>query len=530
MKFKTQVSVFKDILNKIIQIVPNSPQDVIYESVFLKAIKDENGIGNLIAYYSDGISMNLKVCVPVEVKEEGEILVNVRRLNSLIQMKYGSLNMEFSASAEDENIKISTGTDEEYIILNSVDEKFILKDRVVELIDADVVDNKLSYEALKSKVDTSWQALFKIANIKRLINQTLFAVSTDNIASVISEGILFQFKGEYVNTVGMTDKEGIRVARATCFQDESINYPRDIEFILTKKAAEYITKIDDNICMSIYKINNNVDFIRIDNINFANIKITVLAQVVEGRFPEYEKLIPTNSEVITYVPCDLLIKSLKQISAVVDRDRDKDIKWVVINVVGDEKEQFIMNVFAKNGRFERIKCSLPVVLSDNTKDGTFEKGYTTTFNYKLLQENLQNIRLGDVDEEIELHFITPNNTFVFKPQNNHDLAAVTLKPIFDSENSVSNVFDKEIEEFMSSIVGDKGENVNPEAWKELTEKEKKSYNYIKEYGSADDDYEDESDDDDDEEYDDDDDEEEYNYDYEDEDFDDEEDFDDDDED
>ena len=253
MNFKTNVANFKLLLNKIIQVVPNYSIDDVSKNILLKSTNVDQQ-GKLDVYYSNETSITLKASIQVETIEEGQIVINVKKLQALINEKYDKLPMEFIVDnhSDDDSITIITGN--EKLVLDASLEEFHLTDKVTEILN---IDNKLTqyknFQQLQESIDLTKQVLFKNDTINNLLNSTMFAIAKEDVYDVISEGLLFQSKGEFINVVAMSSKEGVRVARATCFQNDKFPYPRDIDFILPTTTAEFLRANNHDVLMSIFQ-------------------------------------------------------------------------------------------------------------------------------------------------------------------------------------------------------------------------------------------------------------------------------------
>ncbi|MBR3090682.1 MAG: hypothetical protein IKH10_01660 [Bacteroidetes bacterium] len=459
MNFKTNVANFKLLLNKIIQVVPNYSIDDVSKNILLKSTNVDQQ-GKLDVYYSNETSITLKASIQVETIEEGQIVINVKKLQALINEKYDKLPMEFIVDnhSDDDSITIITGN--EKLVLDASLEEFHLTDKVTEILN---IDNKLTqyknFQQLQESIDLTKQVLFKNDTINNLLNSTMFAIAKEDVYDVISEGLLFQSKGEFINVVAMSSKEGVRVARATCFQNDKFPYPRDIDFILPTTTAEFLRANNHDVLMSIFQNSDNykVNYLRFDNVTQVPeiVEFVLVSTTIDGSYPNYEPLVPTNTTMVNYISLEKFINALKQINPIINADKDESSKWVVLNVFENPDNQSVLEVWTRNGKSEQIKCTFNVNLVSTGPEEEYKNNYITSFNSKMLMEIIDKLKATAIsntpETELSLHFSDPNNTFVFKLSTDQkDSLAISLKPLpIDSEASFKT---KNIRDFVKTVI------------------------------------------------------------------------------
>ncbi len=206
----------------------------------------------------------------------------------------------------------------------------------IELISND--GNKLSIRSGNSKFslsclpkddfpkmeDISFENEFTINSeeLKKIINRTKFAMS--------NEEARYYLNGIYFHAVEASDKkmlrtvstDGHRLARfETEIPDGADNIPG---IIIPKKTINEIGKLIDEFSGDVsISLDENKIVYKIDN-------IILSSKLIDGSFPDYEKVIPKNNDKIFTVDSKLIYEAVDRVSTV-SSETSKSVKFKIIN-------------------------------------------------------------------------------------------------------------------------------------------------------------------------------------------------------
>ncbi len=220
---------------------------------------------------------------------------------------------------------------------------------------------------------------------KEVLSQTVFAATLDDNRPEIS-GVFFNFKGQDL-TVAATDS--YRLAEKKIKVDGSI----DKKVIIPLKTLQELGRILANSTeknISLYLNENQVAF------SASNIVLT--SRLIDGNYPDYEQIIPSDEKTITRVKAEDLIKAIKG-AALFCKTGINDIKMTIIP---SKNEVVILST--NSGLGENI-----------TNIGAEIKGEEVeiVFNYRYLLDGLNNLQ----SEQVIIKTSNQGAPGVFVPDN-----------------------------------------------------------------------------------------------------------------
>ncbi|EKE06436.1 MAG: hypothetical protein ACD_19C00014G0050 [uncultured bacterium] len=316
-------------------------------NILLKAEKTK------LTLSSTNLEISVATSIAAKVEKEGEITVNGRTLNDVISnLSSGSIEIE----VEKEQIKIASG-------------KF--KSNILGSNSADFP--ALPVQSGKNKFSLNRE------DFANSLSKVLFAVSTDETRPILT-GVLFVFEKKSLKLVAT---DGFRLSDVKLKSEVKIE---DLKIIIPKTVLYELTKItadSETVDVSFDKETNQIIFTIGD--------ITLFSRIIEGEFPDYEKIIPTVSVVEINVDKNELEKSIK-LASVFARDSGKIIKLKI------KKEELIIN--AESSASGNQEMSLEI-RSEDLED---EKEIDIMFNYSFVEDVLKVI----TDDEVKI-IIAPDN-------------------------------------------------------------------------------------------------------------------------
>lgn len=202
------------------------------------------------------------------------------------------------------------------------------------------------------------------------INKTI--ISTSNIENSILNGVCFNFTKEGID-IGATD--GTRLSQVIKKTDNEI----ETKFVVPKKIlSDLIRNVGDDIEISIEDNKKSVVF----KTGIATFKQNLL----QGNFPEYQKLIPQEFENIIVVRRKELLSSLEKVM-----------------VMGDDKTYVTIFNFKDNLCYLKTSCEYGQ--AEDFIECDFQNSLKIAFNYKNIYEGLK-----VMDEEFVIFKINNNQS------------------------------------------------------------------------------------------------------------------------
>ncbi len=269
MKFILPTQKLNALLGKMQYVVPQRPTLPILSNILLEATN-----GELILTATD-LTVGIRCSIEAEILEEGATTLPARRLAQLIR--------ELTAT----NIEISSSQEVTTLVAGS--SRFKL--------------NGMGKKDFPSLPDLSHAHSFQIAqkDLKDLLYRTAFAVSKEDTHYVLT-GLLMHLSD---NRVVLTGTDGKRLARAqapvhmpTPFTGQSIIPLKAVEEILknlTDEGEAKISLMSDKIAVEMHQT-------------------LLLTKLLSGDYPDVNRVIPDNSELVVSLHRDELISLLRQIS------------------------------------------------------------------------------------------------------------------------------------------------------------------------------------------------------------------------
>lgn len=220
------------------------------------------------------------------------------------------------------------------------------------------------------------------------INKTLFASGTDDLRPTMS-GVFCQFTTEDVIFVATDAHKLVRYKRT------DIKSSSTSSFILPKKA---LNMLKNNISE---QSTEPVD-IKFNESNaiftFSNIELT--CRLIDGKYPNYEAVIPRENPNVLTIDRDIFAKSIRRVSIFAN----KTTHQVRLEISGSEMSISAEDQDFANEARERLTCSY---------EG---EDITIGFNSRFLQEMLNNIPT----DEVKLMLSQPNRAGLIVPSDGGD--------------------------------------------------------------------------------------------------------------
>jgi DNA polymerase-3 subunit beta len=355
-----KVKVLQENLNKALsntsRFASSRAQLPVLGNILLKAFK------NKLLIAATNLEISLSTQIGAQVEKDGEITVPARVIAETI----GNLLPEsLSLVAEKEQLKVEAqGTTMVISGMNSSD-----------------------FPAIPQKIaDKGAIRLPKEAFLKAL-NQVLFASSLDETRPVLT-GILFLFKKGWLTLVAT---DGFRLSQN---RFSLPGYSGEARVILPKSVLIEASRLggdEEEILLSYKSADNQVSFAFADSV--------LSSRVLEGEFPDFEKILPKESTLTAEVDREDFLRAVK-LASVFARDS--------ANIVKLEMKKNSLKVSAESSQSGRQES--------NVEAKTAGEGLEIAFNYKFLEEFLHSTSGGTV----KMSFSGANAPAVLTDPNDKD--------------------------------------------------------------------------------------------------------------
>lgn len=218
--------------------------------------------------------------------------------------------------------------------------------------------------------------------LKKMIDKTLFATSSDEIRPAMTGVLLHLLKGE----VRAVSTDGHRLVK---FVKKEAGFNQEKEIVLPKKTLNIISKYLDESLKFIIVNTTHASFV------FEN--TTLLTKLIDEKFPNYENVIPTDNKFVLSVAKNDLLSTVKRIHIYSNS---------ITHMTKFSIENNKLTISAEDSEFGVSAVeSLPCEFNDKEK---FEIG----FNALYIMEILNHID----DEEVNFLLSTPTRAAMVVPR------------------------------------------------------------------------------------------------------------------
>ncbi len=234
-------------------------------------------------------------------------------------------------------------------------------------------------------IEESTSIELKSSLLKTAISKTMFASGTDEMRMAMT-GVFCELSPENITFVATDAHKLVRYRRTDASSENTAS------FILSKKPLSQLknTLSDEDLLVKIEYNKTNVHF------SFNNINL--IARLIDGKYPNYEAVIPLNNPNILIVERVSFLNAMKRVSIFANQStmqvRMKIDKTTLVLTAED--------VEYSNQAIEKLPC--------NYEGEDLDIG----FNSKFLQEMLNNVD----SNEIRMEMSQPNRAGIIYPVNN----------------------------------------------------------------------------------------------------------------
>ncbi|MEX1188733.1 MAG: DNA polymerase III subunit beta [Bacteroidia bacterium] len=214
------------------------------------------------------------------------------------------------------------------------------------------------------------------------INKTIFATGNDDLRPVMS-GVFMQVGPDHMTMVATDSHRLVRYRR------NDVKAEEDASFILPKKPLNLLKNL-----LGYFDGNVGVKF-NAKNASFTFDNIILICRLIEGRYPNYEAVIPKENPFELTMARQDLMNSIRRVAIFSSRSTNQ----VKLSIHGSELQLTAEDPDYANSATERLPCQYEGEDMD------------IAFNSKFISEMLSNLET----ERIHLHMSAPNRAGILLP-------------------------------------------------------------------------------------------------------------------
>ncbi len=246
--------------------------------------------------------------------------------------------------------------------------------------------------------NTSASISISLPVLSRVISKTIFAVTDDTMKPAMT-GVYFDFKTSGANFVATDAQKLVRLTRSDITVNENFSFilpPKALKLLLKASAGiESVVKIDFNDSNAFFQFEEN----------------QIVCRLIDGKFPDYNAVIPLNSPNKAIINRKDFLSSLRRL----DIYASKETHLGKLQFIGNTLKLTSEDIDYANQAEETISCLY---------EG---EDMTIGFTLSLITELLANL---DTDE-IVMEMGTPNRAAVIMPslQEENESIVQIIMPI-----------------------------------------------------------------------------------------------------
>lgn len=320
---------------------------------------------NKLRVSSTNLETSVSINLGAQVKEDGEITIPAKVITEIIlNLSAGPLDLE----SDKEHVKI-------------ISQNF--SSRVLGMNSAD-------FPKIPQTIDESKAIVLPKTQTSEALSQVIFSASQDESRPILT-GVLFIFSK---NGISLVATDGFRLSQ------KRIGFKGAGEtkkVVLPKNALVEISRLGEE--------STEIKFLLKDSENQAVFAIgenILSSRVLEGEFPDFEKIIPKSGNIEVRADKQDLLRAVK-LASVFARDS--------ANIVNLKLGKDFIKILAESSQSGNQEMSVEARI-----EGEKIKDFEIAFNYKFLEEFLRVVK----GEEIQMEFTGSNAPGVFTDPQDAD--------------------------------------------------------------------------------------------------------------
>ena len=331
---------------------------------------------NKLLISATNLESSVSLTIGAKVEKEGELTIPAKTISDLVNnLKDGQINLK---------------VDKEKLIITC-------QDFVSEISGINAGD----FPSIPQPTDTNFISLNKEFFFSSL-NKTLFSVSIDETRPVLT-GVLLILRNEELILVST---DGFRLSQKK-IKIKNLNIQEELKVIIPKNALVELLKLGEqveDVKMFFNKKENQVVFDIFNGI--------LASRVIEGEFPDFERIIPKNAKVKVEVDREEFLRAIK-LASVFAKDSANVVK---LNIF--ENSLKISAESSQSGKQE-MGLDIKTEFEDDTPK---DKGFLIAYNYRFLEDFL----LTAEEDVVKLEFSDPNSPGLFLDSKDPDYLHIIM--------------------------------------------------------------------------------------------------------
>ncbi|HXG63289.1 MAG TPA: DNA polymerase III subunit beta [Planctomycetota bacterium] len=338
------------------RVVPQRTTIPAITSVRLAASRDKSG--GVLELACTDLEFGLKYAVSgADVREEGTLVLPAARMAGILR----------EAGSED----VSIESDGNLAHVRLPDASF----KVVGLDPADFPTVPVFDDRHAVRVPTE--------DLGTMIRKTQFAVSTEVVRYALT-GQLFEVKGKEVRMVA---SDGKRLAYIKSRSSGKADGQKDIRVIVPTKTMNLLDRVlteeDDHVALNVEET----------QIRFRTRRAMIFSRLIEGHFPDYEAVVPSNTDKKLAVSRETLLSAVRK-SALMTTDKARAVKFAL--------SKGRLTLFTRAQDVGEARVEIPAEYKDDDVEIVFNPDYVADY-LKVV-----------TDETVELHLKDRSSAGVFR--------------------------------------------------------------------------------------------------------------------
>lgn len=270
MKFTTTTGELQRVLTKVSSVVPTKSTMPILENMLFDLLN------NTLTITATDLDISQTISLEVKGAEDGRIAIPSKRLLDTVRA-LPDTQVVFTIDMTTNKIKITTGNGE-YNLTGENAKEF----------------------PVAPPFKSTEEITFESAVIKRIIQRTVFAVSTDELRPAMM-GVLLQPKGSDLRAVST---DGHRLVKFTYKLAKASGLKRDI--IIPAKALNIISKSIEG-----GEVKMSMDD---THVKFEFDKIVLVSRLIDETYPNYESVIPSENDKAMTVDREQMASAIRRVA------------------------------------------------------------------------------------------------------------------------------------------------------------------------------------------------------------------------
>ena len=336
MKFSSSVNELRDGLNQVIGVIPTKSISPILGHILFKS---EDGVLSLMG--SD-LEVSLKTTIDAKIYEEGSIAIPGKMIHDIVK-QLPDMDIEVETD-ENYKIRLKCSTGEYHLSGNSEEDFPVFPD-----------------------VEPVGSAKFDKNKLEKMITNTIFSTSTDDLRVTLT-GILFQVKEDQFRAVSTDGHRLVKMIDTMFKNDKELN-----DIIIPKKALNLLLRNIEGVKKIEFVLGESYIVFKLKN-------CTIVSRQLEGKFPNYEGVIPSDNDKKLTINKNMLLSSIGRISLF----SNKITQQIKFALAKDEVKISAQNIEIGSDAEEKLVCKYS---GEDMNIG---------FNYTYIMDALKHLETEDV--------------------------------------------------------------------------------------------------------------------------------------